>query len=111
MDWLYKIHPLDLWQCAEQEGRVPWSAVDRRDGFVHLSAAHQVVATAGRHFGDDPHLVLIALDPARLARWEASHAGEPFPHVYGDVPLAAVVAVHELVGEEAGRFDWPDELS
>ena len=35
------------------------SAVDRRDGFIHLSAAHQVRETAKRHFAGQDGLLLV----------------------------------------------------
>jgi uncharacterized protein (DUF952 family) len=109
---LYKILPRYLWDRAGAESRLPWSPTDVLDGFVHLSSANQVEDTAHRHFGNEVDLVLVALDPSQFAegtlRWEPSHGGEDFPHVYGDIPLDAVVEIHALVGDEPGRFDFPD---
>jgi uncharacterized protein (DUF952 family) len=94
---------------------VPWAAIDETDGFVHLSAADQVHETARRHFASQTSLVLIALESERLnegtLRWEPSRGGALFPHVYGDVPLGAVLSVHALVGDDApGEFSFPAEL-
>ena len=111
MTRLYKIMARVDWERAESEGRMPWTHVDEHDGFIHLSSATQVVETAQRHFTDEVYLVLLAVDPAALVdgtlRWEASRDDEDFPHVYGDVPLEAVVEVHALVGAEAGQFSFP----
>ena len=69
-------------------------------GFVHLSQAHQVDATAARFYGDLPAgaVQLLTLCPARLAearlevRFEAvGPSGERFPHLYGPLPLQAVL--------------------
>lgn len=64
-------------------------------GFVHCSAPSQVQATANRIFRGSGELVLLVIDPARLAhevRWEhAADAGEPFPHVYGPINVDAVL--------------------
>lgn len=36
---LYKIVSSADWRAAQSAGLVAWSAVDRRDGFMHLSTA------------------------------------------------------------------------
>jgi glutathione S-transferase len=69
-------------------------------GFVHACQAHQLSSTLERFYGDLPReaLRLLAIDPDRLAqagvevRWEpAPESGEPFPHLYGGLPLEAVL--------------------
>lgn len=103
MEPLYKILPAARWAEAEALGRVPEAPVDVRDGFLHLSDGTQVHETARRHFAGQTDLVLITLDPARFTeetlRWEPSRGGALFPHVYGAVPLEAVLRVEPL---EAG---------
>ena len=69
------------------------------EGFIHLSAAEQVVATTGRYYAGVEGLVLLevdadVLDTERLV-WESSTGGELFPHLYGPLPTSAVVAVHQ----------------
>jgi uncharacterized protein (DUF952 family) len=111
---LFKILPASRW--AERDpGAVPPAPVDRADGFVHLSAAHQVRETARKHFrGRGEALVLLRIDPRRLPegtlRWEPSRGGDLFPHVYGDVPEAAVVAVYPLPEPSPGAHRFPDGL-
>ena len=93
---IYKLCDEDAWAACLREGRLPWAPVDVRDGFVHLSAAHQVQETAARHFRGRAGIVLLTVDPARLPagalRWEVSRGGEPFPHLYADLPREAVIA-------------------
>lgn len=95
---VFKILSRAEWREAEALGHLPWSAKDRADGFVHLSAADQVEETAKKHFAGQMDLVLVELDADKLSalRWEPSRGGALFPHVYGDVPLAAVVGVRRL---------------
>ena len=69
-------------------------------GFVHLSSPAQVHLPAGRLFPGRRDLVLLVVDPARLAdpvRWEPGVPGDPpgmrFPHLHGPLPVSAVVAV------------------
>jgi uncharacterized protein (DUF952 family) len=86
------------WQAAEALGAYRGSADDRRDGFLHFSTAEQVVESARRHRAGEKDVLLIVVPEAALEswRWEASRSGALFPHLYGDLPLKAVVAVHEL---------------
>jgi transcription elongation factor GreB len=83
---LYKIAGGAAWADAQRTGTLAASAADERDGYVHLSAADQVRATAARHFTGQRELVLLTVDPARLPagtlRWEPSRGGLPFPHLY-----------------------------
>ena len=71
-------------------------------GFVHCSFAEQVDAVKGFLYGADfvGDLVVLEIDTDRLdaeVRVENLDGGEElFPHIYGPVPLDAVVAVHEV---------------
>jgi uncharacterized protein (DUF952 family) len=99
---IYKLLPAADWSAAVAQGSYRGSAVDRRDGFVHFSAAGQVVQTAAIHFGGQTGLVLLTVDEDRLGgelRWEVSRGGDRFPHLYGDLPVTAVVAVHPLADD------------
>ncbi len=109
--WLYHLAVRREWQAAREAGVYQRStrglSLDEV-GFIHLSAAHQLAATAARFYGDLPaeELVLLVIDPARLEghgepaaaavlRWEpAAHASaggpELYPHLYAPLPLRAV---------------------
>ncbi len=91
---VYKILTLADWQGACATGTYGGSRDDLRDGFIHLSAAHQVAATAARHFRGIDGLVLVALDAGRLGaglKWEPSRGGDLFPHFHGPLPVSAAV--------------------
>lgn len=80
----------------QRDGVFRGSAADRADGFIHLSSGAQVAATVERHFSGVSGLVLAVVDLSRLGdavRWEASRGGQLFPHVYGVLPVDAVVSV------------------
>jgi len=98
---VYKIFRAGEWRDALAAGAFSGSADDGRDGFIHLSAAHQLAGTLARHFSGESGLVLAAFPAARLEpalRWETSRGGALFPHLYGVLPMAAVSA------------HWPLEL-
>lgn len=90
---IYKIADEGAWRAALAAGRFTGSADDLRDGFVHLSASHQVTGTLARHFAARTDLVIAALESEKLGaalKWEASRGGDLFPHHYGPLPIAAV---------------------
>ncbi|MEV4202130.1 DUF952 domain-containing protein [Micromonospora globbae] len=96
---IYKLLPTTEWDDARAAGQFTGTAVDHQDGFIHFSAADQVVETARRHFAGATGLTLLTVDPARLGdrlRWEPSRGGAHFPHLYGPLPVAAVVAAQAL---------------
>ena len=83
------------------------------EGFIHCSDAHQVVWVANQRFRDRQDLVLLEIDPARLTvevRYENLEGGEQlFPHVYGPIPVVAVVQVMPFRPGADGTFSGPIE--
>ncbi|MEH0983615.1 DUF952 domain-containing protein [Micromonospora sp. CPCC 205556] len=96
---IYKIVSTGEWEQARAAGQLTGTPMDHQSGFIHLSGADQVVETARRFFGGVTGLTLLTVDPARLGdelRWEASRGGALFPHLYGVLPVTAVVAAEVL---------------
>jgi uncharacterized protein (DUF952 family) len=95
---IYKLLTVAEWTAAQADGGLTGSDVDLRDGYIHLSGADQVVETAARHFTGRTGLVLLTVDPERCdaLRWEPSRGGALFPHLYGRLPLTAVVAARPV---------------
>lgn len=81
------------------------------DGFIHCSYARQVRDVANGRFAGRADLVLLEIDRGRLACRVADENLEGgtdlFPHVYGRLPMSAVVNVHELQCGADGFFDLP----
>lgn len=80
------------------------------EGFVHCCEHHQLTAVAKKWFAGQVDLVVVEIDPERLdvpVVWEDSYgAGQPFPHVYGTIPMSAVVSVGLLPDEEPPQPPW-----
>jgi uncharacterized protein (DUF952 family) len=94
------------WEAAKEAGEYRVSTRGRtlaEEGYLHASYAHQWQGVRAAYYADvtEP-LVLLEVDPALLdvpVVVEVPAGGdEAFPHVYGPLPVAAVVAVRELSG-------------
>ena len=90
---LYKILSDAEWRAAAARGALEGSAVDLKDGFIHLSTARQMRETAARHFAGQDRLVLVGFREEDLPnlRWEPSRGGDLFPHLYGPLPTTLAV--------------------
>jgi glutathione S-transferase len=78
------------------------------EGFVHCSRRHQVEATANRFYDDLGEVVLLTIDEVMLdvavVDEDLYGTGESFPHVYGPIPVSAVVDARPLTRAEGGGF-------
>ena len=95
----FKILTAAQWAGFQAEGRFEGSPADRADLYIHLSAADQVEGTLARHFAGQTGLVLLEVALGALGdtvRWEESRGGALFPHLYGVLPLSAIVAAKPL---------------
>jgi uncharacterized protein (DUF952 family) len=99
MNLIFKICPVEEWKKATQTGRYCGSPADLRDGFIHLSASHQLQETAAKHFSGMKELVLIAFSADQLGaelKWEPSRGGDLFPHFYGFLPTDLALWIKPL---------------
>ena len=80
-------------------------------GFIHCSFAGQVERVADFLYAGEASVLLLVIDPSRVPsdiREENLDGGEElFPHIYGPLPVAAVVDVVTLHANAAGRFRLP----
>ncbi|PXX11969.1 uncharacterized protein (DUF952 family) [Mycolicibacterium moriokaense] len=103
--------------CSAEEWRLAESTGEHRpaslgaSGFIHLSTPEQVHLPANRLYGGRTDLVLLRIDAAALTapvRWEPGVATDPdsmvFPHLYGPLPVAAVISITSYRPGENGRF-------
>jgi uncharacterized protein (DUF952 family) len=91
---IYKVLSSGDWSQAQVSGSFVGSPDDARDGFIHFSTAEQLQGTLDRHFAGQKNLVVLEVDAAALGealRWEASRGGALFPHLYGELPVVAVL--------------------
>ncbi|HEX2115436.1 MAG TPA: DUF952 domain-containing protein [Alphaproteobacteria bacterium] len=105
---IYHICKRTEWEAAR--GCYAGSSQDAADGFIHFSTAEQVVASAAKHRAGQRDLVILEVDAMALGsalRWEPSRSGQLFPHLYGALPVEAVLRVAALAIGEDGRHVFP----
>ena len=89
---------------AAEEYRAPSLATE---GFIHCATRAQIPGVIQRHLQGRTDLVRLTLDATRLEprlryEWsEASH--DDYPHVYGPIPMNAVISV-ELFEPTAAEY-------
>jgi len=107
---LYRLCHVDDWHEAVAAGVFSGTADDARDGYIHLSTADQVEETARLHYTRVRPLMLLEVDRTRLdgeVKWEPSRGGAAFPHLYGRIPLEAVLAALPLREDREGHLIFP----
>ena len=116
---LIHLCPAEEWSAAGIRGELRPESLATA-GFIHLSTPEQVHLPANRLYHDRGDLVLLHIDPTRLdspIRWEQGEATDPesmlFPHLYGALPVSAVINVTSYRPAADGTFPpvggWADE--
>lgn len=106
----YKVLTAVQLATLEHDGRFDGAPIDLADGYVHLSTADQLAGTVDRHFAgqDDLHLAAVDLEALGPAiRWEEARGGALFPHLYGPLTLATVIAYGPLEHHADGSIKLP----
>ncbi|NUR63585.1 MAG: DUF952 domain-containing protein [Catenulispora sp.] len=99
------------WEAAEAAGEYRVSTRGRtleQQGFIHAATAGQVAGVAEAYYADATDLIVLAIDPGRLAaplRYEpVPGAADPFPHIYGSLNVDAVIGMFDLGRDAQGRY-------
>lgn len=118
MALIYHITTQHDWEVAQVQGFVEAASL-ATEGFIHCSRRHQLLSVAQRFFSGQANLVVLAIDETIVAAIlvnegpQAAHdpfAMDVFPHLYGRIPVAAVVAWAHLDPDSQGGFCWPTRL-
>jgi uncharacterized protein (DUF952 family) len=98
------------WQQAQHDGAYRAPSLDQ-EGYIHLSKPEQVLGVANAFYRGQTDLVLLVIDPARLAaelRYEPPDempdSSQRFPHLYGALNLDAVVKVLDFSPDADGGW-------
>lgn len=83
------------WECARERGEYSPPGL-ATEGFIHAATAEQIPGVVERHLrGRGPRVRLTldadALRPLLVFEW-SNASNDLYPHLFGPIPLAAVVA-------------------
>ena len=110
MSMILHIARREEWEAAQATGDYRADTLTT-EGFIHCSTPAQVLGPANALFHGQSDLMLLVIEPARLAArlvYEDSHGnGEQFPHLYGPLNLDAVTRVVPFPPGPDGRFALP----
>jgi len=105
MKRIYHITTRITWEQARTQGAYAADTL-ATEGFIHCSTGEQVEGTLNRYFRERRDLLLLEIDPLKIAaqlRYELAH-GELYPHIYGPIPSDAVLKTHTLEPNLDGSF-------
>ena len=109
----YKILTTSEWTEAKSLGEIE-PALDRRDGFIHLSTAQQLAGTLAFYFKDFDSLILLQINTQdfkdEIVFEKAVPAGDrfgKFPHLYGSLKVEKIKNKWEI---KRDAFSLPHEI-
>jgi uncharacterized protein (DUF952 family) len=125
----WRVFTPDEWQAAVDAGAFSGTALDRKDGYIHLSLPEEVRKTVTTYFSSAPALILAKISIASFTAagmtrmdWVASRSAY-FPHVFREatgtetpsppsIPMASFVQpIIELTNTGHGFFSgWPEDM-
>lgn len=99
-DALFHLATVAEWAESQRRGAVEPPSL-ATEGFVHCSWGRQVAGTVAKHFAGVDDLLALRLDPARLGEVplveeDSYGSGQAFPHLYGALPVGAVLEAQPL---------------
>lgn len=111
MSVIYHIATVADWEQALRDGEYTTSSRGRtlaEEGFIHASAAGQVVWVANSFYAGVPDLLVLVIDTDKVGsalRYDQVPGwDEPFPHIYGPLSPDAVVNTVPLAPGPDGVF-------
>lgn len=111
---IYHITSKTEWEAAQESGQyLPQGYA--QDGFIHTSFKEQVLKTASRFYTGQSGLVLLKIESeatgAEVKVENLDGGAELFPHIYGPLPITAVLAAPPFEADASGHFTFPAQLS
>jgi uncharacterized protein (DUF952 family) len=107
---IYHFCPRADWAAAETAGRYTADSLATQ-GYIHCSPADHLHVAATQRARGRTDLLVLAIDESLLGDatvWEEGDPPHPdgnlFPHVYGPIPVGAVVTVRALPPRPDGSF-------
>ncbi len=99
MPLIYHITTRAAWEKAQELGFYEAGSL-KEEGYIHCSQENQISGVLERYYAGQTDLLKLSIDTDTLTSpyiydWSPSTA-DTFPHVYGPINIAAVVAVDAI---------------
>jgi glutathione S-transferase len=115
-DQIFHLALPDDWAAAFGEGEYRTSTRGvtlEQEGFIHCSTRAQMEDTANRFYGDLEQLVVLTITPRLVPARIVFEPPAPgidtlFPHVYGPIPITAVVSAATWVRTAGASWSLND---
>jgi len=108
MTSIFHLAQRGAWEAAQRLGDYRPPSLES-EGFIHCSPADRVDEVAQAFFGGQVDLMLLEIDPelltSKLVYEKAADRDGLFPHIYGPLNLAAVVATVDYPSGERAPTD------
>jgi uncharacterized protein (DUF952 family) len=115
---LFHLALRDQWDEAVREGAYRQSTIGRSlddVGYIHASFAEQAQGVADGFYRGRDDVVVLVIDPGLLdvdiRVEEVPGTGQSFPHIYGPLPVAAVVSAEPVALTADGTLDLAPHLA
>ena len=102
----YHLTPVEWWEAIPPDASLTSPSL-ADEGFIHCTdGAAAMVATANRHYRDDPRrFVILTLDLERVGSpWRVDDPGGIYPHIHGPIDRSAIVGVTPAPRAPDGEF-------
>ena len=103
---IYHLALRHAWEAASNEGQAyRRSTIDRSlddEGFIHCSYREQVQGVADRFYRGRTDVLLLTIDTCKVAAEVRTE--DLFPHIYGALPIGAVIRVEPVAPDDDGRL-------
>lgn len=94
---IYHFVTPEIWGKYKNEAEYEAESL-QTEGFIHCSYENQLEAVLERYYKDAEKILILTIDPSLLTSEliaEPSTGGEIYPHIYGKINRAAIIAATE----------------
>lgn len=102
----FHLTPRAWWDAADPGAPLRAPSLET-EGFIHCTdGAAAMVATANRHYAGEPGaFVVLTIDLDRVTSpWRVDDPGRIYPHVFGPIDRAAILAIVDVPRSADGTF-------
>ncbi|MGB0935670.1 MAG: extracellular solute-binding protein [Alphaproteobacteria bacterium] len=104
--YIYKIANAEFWQQLQDIGSSPGAGIDIRDGYIHISTAHQLPRIMDKYYANEADVLLLKIATENIAedtKWEQANNGKTYPHLFRQIRVGDVVQVIQLSDDSQER--------